>query len=51
MRICNTQIAFNGKFFAVGLVSNSKSIFGVFSFNRHTQEAKITKWLSKVSPC
>lgn len=34
--ICNVQVAYNGKFFAVGLVSEDKSLFGVFGFDRNS---------------
>jgi hypothetical protein len=47
--ICNTQVAFNGRFFAVGLVSSSKSLFGIFGFDRKTGEATALKWITKVS--
>lgn len=49
LTICNTHVAFNGKFFAVGLVSSSKSLFGIFAFDRKTGEATLLKWITKVS--
>lgn len=32
--ICNTHIAHNGRFFTIGLVNDSNSLFGIFSFNK-----------------
>lgn len=29
-KVCNTQIAQNGRFFAIGLVSDTKSLFGIY---------------------
>ncbi len=49
MNICNTQVAFNSKFFVVGLVSEEKSVLGVFEFNRENWSAKPIKWITKVS--
>ncbi len=49
MKICNTHVALNGKYFAVGLVSETKSLFGVFSFERASGQTKLVKWISKVS--
>ena len=47
--VCNTHIAFNGRFFAIGLVSENKSLFGIYSFNKATCSAQLVKWESKVS--
>ena len=43
MIICNSQVAFNSKFFVVGLVSEEKSVLGVFEFNRENWSAKPIK--------
>lgn len=49
MKICNSQVAYNSKFFMVGVVSNDgkSSYLGVFSFNKMTWSAKSIKWLNK----
>ncbi len=49
MKICNVHIANNGKYFAIGLVSETKSLFGIFSFERVSGQTKLVKWISKVS--
>ena len=45
--ICNTKVAFHGKFFVIGIPSYRA--LGVFSFNKEEFSCKITKWLDKVS--
>jgi hypothetical protein len=36
MTICNTRVAYNGKFFVIGLVSDMQSKIGVFAFQKET---------------
>ena len=48
LEICNIQVAYNSKFFAVGIPS--KRAFGVFKVDR--EKLKVTppvKWITKVS--
>lgn len=48
-RICNTHIAWNGRFFAIGLVSQQKSLFGIYSFDKANCSFQLVKWESKFS--
>ena len=45
--ICNTKVAYHGKFFVIGIPSHRA--LGIFSFNKEEFTCKITKWLDKVS--
>jgi hypothetical protein len=47
MKICGTHVAFCGKFFAIGLVDNERSLLGIFSFNKATWSIKPLTWINK----
>lgn len=47
MTICNAKVAFNGKFFVIGLVNDDESRLGIFSFKKATWRAKPLKWVTK----
>jgi hypothetical protein len=48
MTICNAAVAYNGKFFIIGLVSEEESLIGVFAFQKSTWRSKPLKWINKV---
>ena len=51
MTICRTHVANNGKFFAIGLCSDEKSLLGIFQFNKSTWSSKPLLWIDKFDFC
>lgn len=47
MTICNTRVAYNGKFFVIGLVSDTQSKIGVFAFQKENFNSRPLLWVSK----
>lgn len=45
--VCNARVAYNGKYFLIGIPSHRA--LGFFSFSRHDFTFKVTKWLTRVS--